>query len=103
MDIQLTVDKATPSSNGGFILKLVNHTSVTTAFGGKEQTITYYMKVATKPSNVKPGFKSIIDLDEFVVVNRDFEVTPEIAADNPNMTAGDLIPLKWLQLKPATA
>jgi len=35
-NVQLTVEKATASSNGGFILKLVNSNSVATAFGQKD-------------------------------------------------------------------
>lgn len=103
-NIQLTVEKATASSNGGFILKLVNSNSVATAFGNKEQNITYYMKVkelATHKVNnrmvpIGAGYVADLDLDEMVVVERDY-VIPE------GENAGDIIPLKWLQLQPATA
>lgn len=98
--LKLTLDKATESSNGGYILKLVNSTETDTPFGPKTQSITYYMKVAElaiNPKTNKPiaaGFEATLDIEEFDVVIRDF--VPE-EGDN----AGQVIPCKWLQLKPA--
>ena len=90
--LKLTVAKSTESINGGFILTLQNKNSVQTPFGKKEQSITYYMKVAD--NSAKIGFSADRDLDEYDSVERDF--IPE-EGDN----AGQVIPCKWLQLKPA--
>lgn len=88
--IALTVTKATASTNGGFILKLVNDSSMVTPFGNKKQTKTLYMKVETAP---KVGFKADLDLDMFVIVPREYQI-PEDAEEN----AGEIIMLDWLQL-----
>lgn len=90
--INLTVVKSTPSSNGGFILKLQNKTAIVTPFGKKEQSITYYMKVAD--NSAKVGFAADLELNDFLIVERDF-----IPEDGEN--AGEIIPCKWLQLPTA--
>jgi hypothetical protein len=93
-NLKLTVEKATASTNGGFILTLANKVSVETPFGPKEQSITHYMKVAELAAGVQVGYSATLDLDKFDIVLRDF--IPE-TGDN----AGQVIPCKWLQLKPA--
>lgn len=87
--IDLIVSKITESTNGGFILTLQNKTATVTPFGKKEQSITYYMKVAEKV--VEPGFNAKLNLDDYQIVERDF-----IPEDGEN--AGKIIPCKWLQL-----
>lgn len=93
-ELKLTLETATPSVNGGFVLKLVNAVNVNTAFGAKEQKLTYYMKVKELATGVIPGFSAVMNIDNFDVVVRDF-----IPEEGEN--AGAVIPCKWLQLKPA--
>lgn len=102
-NIKLTLVSATSSINGGYILKLQNVTTEITPFGNKEQSITYYMKVAAlatvkvgnKVAPIAPGYVAEMDIDSFDMVVRDY-VVPE-----GEDAAGQVIPLKWLQLKPA--
>lgn len=93
--IQLSVVSATPSSNGGFIVKLQNKSSsmVQTPFGMKTSTKqqTYYMKLDSAP---QVGFSAPLDIDLFNVVERSHTIEDVTSDKN-----GESISLKWLQSK----
>lgn len=92
-NVKLTCISASPSENGGFILKLQNKSDkvVASAFGTttQKQQQTYYMKVATA---CKVGFAAELDLDNYKVTEMPY-VLPE-GAEN----AGETVQLKWLFL-----
>ena len=92
--ISLTVMKctATPKQDG-FIVKLQNKVekTVATPFGAKTAStqVTYYAKF----DNASPvGMVGSIDLDDFRLETRDFEIP-----DGDN--AGQVVEMKWLHIK----
>ena len=93
--VNLTVKSCTPSSNGGFILKLQNKSTkeVETLFGKKasDHQETYYMKVAD--NSAKVGFTAGLDLSQFKIVERPYTIDDENSDIN-----GQTIQLKWLQI-----
>lgn len=93
--VLLTLVSSTPSSNGGFILKLQNKSTkeVQTPFGMKksDHQETYYMKVAD--NSCKVGFQAEMDLSQFNIVERPYTIDDANSDIN-----GQTIQLKWLQI-----
>lgn len=87
----------TESSNGGFILKLVNENTKKekTPFGMKSVTkkLTFYMKVDDKVALKK---KAEMNLDDFKITEAPFAIpeTDENGVENDN--AGEVIMIKWI-------
>ncbi len=92
--IRLNVVQSTPSSRGGFIVKLQNSTTRTeqTEFGSKTvgSQQTYYMKLDEEPTVQSAD----LDLDRYQVVERDF-----LISDEKSPSFGQTVQLKWLHLK----
>jgi len=93
--VNLELISSTPSSNGGFVLKLQNKSTkeIVTPFGKKvsDHQETYYMKVAENACQV--GFKADLDLSQFNIIERPFVVT-----DEQSDLKGQTLQLKWLQI-----
>jgi hypothetical protein len=78
----------------GYINKLQHKSTIsaTTPFGAKTQPVqhTFYMKTDTP---VKPGFKASLNLDEYRITERPYDI--DDASSDLN---GQTIMLKWLHL-----
>ena len=89
------VEKCTPSSKGGFIVKLQSKSvnTVQTVFGTIESNTqkTYYAKVQNE---AKVGTEGPIDLSLFDVVTRDWEID-----DEESEMFGETVQLDWLYPK----
>lgn len=101
----LTVVKCTPSTKGGFLLKLQSKAAkqLDTAFGSITQTSqeTYYMKVGT----TQPvGKVADLDIDLFKVTELPFTIPAQPTIGTPGQpeykeaTMEEVIQLKWLFL-----
>ena len=101
--------KATPSKNGGYVLKLQAKITkqATTAFGHKESTQqqTYYMKVASP--TLQNGAAAELDLNLFNIEHLPHTIkVPMLDANNQPVAVNGVptmvdkvIQLKWLFLK----
>lgn len=75
-----------PNSKGGFVTKLQNSVTVSTIFGDKTKSETYYV---SGPRQMPIGESVDLDLNEWGIVTYPFT----------NPETGEVIDLKWLTLK----
>ena len=98
--LMLRVETCTQSTNGGFIVKLVNTSEykIKTAFGTKTTTVkhTFYMKL---DEAVPVDFVAEQNIDELDVVEYLFVPTDD---DGTAIETDSPIWLKWLQITTAT-
>ena len=98
--LQFEVISATPSKNGGFVVKLKHQSevSVETAFGAvsANKQLTYLTKMNNAPT---VGVKGPLDLNMFDVQERPFVIPATNEQGQPNDNAGEIIQMKWLSPK----